>query len=92
MDDRRREDNGQGDVQRDDDRRLKENRDDTRSQDRDQNQDRDRQEGDWEPGQTGAVKDPEHDGRLKENREDGVTLGSTEHSKQAPNVHQRDDR
>ncbi len=41
---------------------------------------------DWEPGQTGAVKDPENDGRLKENREEGRTLGTTEHTREAPHV------
>lgn len=45
----------------------------------------------WEPGRTGAVLDPEHDGRLKENREDGVTLGTTEHSAQAPGAINKDD-
>lgn len=54
--------------------------------------DRERGSGsDWEPGQTGAVKDPEHDGRLKENREAGVTMGTTEHSAQAPHVKGNDD-
>ena len=42
----------------------------------------------WEPATTGAVIDPEHDGRLKENREEGVTKGTTQHSSQAPIVGQ----
>jgi RNA polymerase-associated protein CTR9/transcription factor SPN1 len=30
--------------------------------------------------QRGAVKDPEHDGRLKENREEGTSKGASQHS------------
>ena len=33
--------------------------------------------GGHESGQQGSVKDPEHDGRLKENRESGRTKGTT---------------
>lgn len=42
----------------------------------------------WKPATTGAVIDEEHDGRLRENREEGVTKGTTEHSSQAPFVGQ----
>lgn len=35
---------------------------------------------DTSSGNQGSVKDPEHDGRLKENREAGVTKGTTEAS------------
>jgi hypothetical protein len=42
----------------------------------------------WEPATPGKVIDPENDGRLKENREEGKTKGTTEHSKKAPNVDQ----
>ena len=45
----------------------------------------------WQPGEVGAVKDPQQDGRLKENRETGRTLGTTEHSAQAPNAKREDD-
>jgi hypothetical protein len=38
----------------------------------------------WTPGQVGEVKNPDQDGRLKENRMEGKTLGTTEHSKEAP--------
>nr|WP_294516964.1 hypothetical protein [uncultured Rhodopila sp.] len=31
----------------------------------------------------GAVKDPEHDGRLKENRESGTSKETTSHGKEA---------
>jgi hypothetical protein len=30
--------------------------------------------------QRGAVKDPEHDGRLKENRDEGTSKGASQHS------------
>lgn len=98
---------GQGEVQDpENDGRLKENRDSggpsaNRSRDEEGQFTSDdraqsssgRSEGsDWEPGHTGAVRDPEHDGRLKENREDGVTMGTTEHSAQAPHVKDNDDR
>jgi hypothetical protein len=33
--------------------------------------------GEHESGQQGSVKDPEHDGRLKENRDAGRTKGTT---------------
>ena len=38
------------------------------------------------PAKTGAVIDPENDGRLKENRVEGRTKGTTSHSEKAPHV------
>jgi hypothetical protein len=40
----------------------------------------------WQPGQVGQVKDENYDGRLKENRLAGETLGTTAHSAQAPHA------
>lgn len=45
----------------------------------------------WQPGAVGEVQDPQNDGRLKENREAGRTLGTTEHSAAAPNAKTDDD-
>lgn len=38
----------------------------------------------WRPGQVGEVQDEDQDGRLKKNRIEGKTLGTTEHSAEAP--------
>jgi len=44
----------------------------------------DKSDPNWQPAQTGAVLDPEHDGRLKKNRDQGVTKGTTPHAAAAP--------
>lgn len=44
----------------------------------------------WKPGQVGEVQDESHDGRLKENRMEGKTLGTTEHSADAPHAIDKD--
>lgn len=46
---------------------------------------------DYQAATTGAVTDP-NDGRLKENRDAGISLGTTAHSAQAPNVGRSDDK
>jgi collagen type III alpha len=45
----------------------------------------------WKPGQVGEVQDPQNDGRLKDNRMEGRTLGTTEHAKEAPYAKGDDD-
>jgi hypothetical protein len=39
----------------------------------------------YQAATTGAVLDAEHDGRLKENRDSGISKGTTAHSASAPN-------
>lgn len=41
-------------------------------------------------GPQGHVKDPQHDGRLKENRDKGVSLGTTGHSAKQPHAANKD--
>jgi hypothetical protein len=45
----------------------------------------------WSPGKVGEVEDKNYDGRLKENRAEGRTLGTTPHSSKAPHEKDRDD-
>jgi hypothetical protein len=45
----------------------------------------------WRPGQVGEVQDESHDGRLKENRMEGKTLGTTKHAADAPHSIDKDE-
>lgn len=56
------------------------------NQEQQQGNDNPNADPDWEPAKTGAVLDEENDGRLKENRVEGRTKGTTEHSAKAPKV------
>lgn len=44
----------------------------------------------WSPGKVGEVQDEDYDGRLKENRAAGESLGTTEHSAAAPHAKDKD--